>query len=63
MEDKKMIQWHPAFCSAVRLELRENKSDLVYEEEYNLGRKPIQIDLLVIRKTDRAQIYRRMRLR
>ena len=51
-----MIQWHPAFCSAVRLELRENKNDLLYEEEYNLGRKLIQINLLVIRKTDRTHI-------
>lgn len=46
------IQWHPAFCSAVRLELRENRGDLNYANEYNLNRKPIQIDLLVVTKSD-----------
>lgn len=46
------IQWHPAFCSAVRLELRENRGDLHYANEYNLNRKPIQIDLLVVTKSD-----------
>ncbi|MBD5507067.1 MAG: hypothetical protein HDR05_03170 [Lachnospiraceae bacterium] len=46
------IQWHPAFCSAVRLELRENRGDLQYANEYNLNRKPIQIDLLVVTKSD-----------
>ena len=44
-------QWHPAFCSAVKLELIENKGDLDYENEYNLNSKPIQIDLLVIKKS------------
>lgn len=40
-------QWHPAFCSAMRLELRGNKGDLDYSIEYNLGSKPLQIDLPV----------------
>ncbi len=44
-------QWHPAFCSTVKLELIENKGDLDYENEYNLNSKPIQIDLLVIKKS------------
>ncbi|MBD5136094.1 MAG: hypothetical protein HDT39_09075 [Lachnospiraceae bacterium] len=44
------MQWHPAFCSAVKLELRKNKDDLIYEKEHNLNSKPIQIDFLVIKK-------------
>lgn len=51
-DDQVRIQWHPAFCSAIRLELRENKTDLEYENEHNLGKKPLQIDLLVIKKSD-----------
>ena len=32
------------------LELAENREDLVYEKEYNLNTKPLEIDLLVIKK-------------
>lgn len=48
---QKRTQWHPGFCSAVRLELRDNREELDYTNEYNLNRKPIQIDLLVVKKT------------
>lgn len=48
IEDKK--QWHPAFCAAMELELKENKDILYYEREHNLSKKPLQIDLLVIKK-------------
>lgn len=46
----KDIQWHPAFISAMNLELLENKNDLVFEREYNLNTKPLEIDLLIIKK-------------
>ena len=44
------IQWHPGFVAAMNLELAENREDLVYEREYNLNTKPLEIDLLVIKK-------------
>ena len=44
-------QWHPAFCSAIKLELAENKEDLDYISEYNINTKPLQMDLLVIKKS------------
>lgn len=47
-EDKK--QWHPAFCAAMELEFKEDKDALDYEREHNLSKKPLQIDLLVIKK-------------
>ena len=47
------IQWHPAFCSAVRLELSKDKNVLEYQNEYNLNSKPLQVDLLVIHKNTR----------
>lgn len=43
-------QWHPAFCSAIKLEFRKNKDALYYTSEYNINTKPIQVDLLVIKK-------------
>lgn len=55
--NKKITQWHPAFCSALRLELSENKDDLVYHPEYGINTKPIQIDLLVITKTSSVVIH------
>ena len=49
-------QWHPAFCSAIKLELVENKEDLEYTNEYNINTKPIQVDLLVIKKSSDISI-------
>ena len=51
MTKETKTQWHPAFCAAVKLELIENKADLNYTNEYNLNSKPIQMDLLVIKKS------------
>ena len=50
LEIEEKIQWHPAFCSAMELELREYKKYLRYEREHNLGKMPLKIDFLVIRK-------------
>ena len=44
------IQWHPAFVSAMQLEFKEDREKLLFEKEHNLNTKPLQIDLLVIRK-------------
>lgn len=55
MSDTK-IQWHPGFVSAMNLELCENRTDLIYEKEYNLNTKPLEIDLLVIKKDRKAQM-------
>lgn len=56
MSDTKVIQWHPGFVAAVNLELAENRNDLIYEKEYNLNTKPLEIDLLVIKKEPHVQI-------
>ncbi len=55
MADKK-IQWHQAFTAAVCLEFSENRDDLIYEKEYNLNTKPLEIDLLVIKKQPHSKI-------
>lgn len=49
MKDTK-IQWHPGFVAAIALEFAKNREDLIYEKEYNLNTKPLEIDLLVIKK-------------
>lgn len=50
------IQWHPGFVAAMNLEFEENRDDLIYEKEYNLNTKPLEIDLLVIKKDSNVQI-------
>ena len=55
MSDTK-IQWHPGFVAAMALELREYREDLVFEKEYNLNTKPLEIDLLIIKKESPVQI-------
>ncbi len=58
MEDTK-IQWHPGVVAAMRLELREDREGLVFQEEYNLNTKPLEVDLLVIKKEPTAIIAMR----
>lgn len=53
---KTNIQWHPAFVSAMQLELKEYREWLLFEKEHNLNTKPLQIDLLVIRKEEAGNI-------
>lgn len=53
------IQWHPAFCSALKIELGEDADALVFEEEYRLGKKPMQADML-IRKISAVQIKKKI---
>ncbi len=55
MSDTK-IQWHPGFVAAMNLELEKNRADLIYEKEYNLNTKPLEIDLLIIKKVPDTQI-------
>lgn len=49
MKDTK-VQWHPGFVAAMNLELAKNRDNLVFVKEYNLNTKPLEIDLLVIKK-------------
>ena len=50
------IQWHPGFVAAMNLELADNRDKLIYEKEYNLNMKPLEIDLLVIKKDKNLQL-------
>lgn len=48
MDDTK-VQWHPGFCAAMRLELVEDKEMLEFYEEFTLNKKPLIMDMLVIK--------------
>ena len=44
--------WHPGYMGAMGLELRANKSDLEFDEFHTLSREALEIDLLIIKKSD-----------
>lgn len=50
------LQWHPAFCSSLQIELAGEP--LEFKNEYNLTRKPLQIDVLVIKKLSTRMIQK-----
>ena len=55
MKDTK-IQWHPGFVAAMNLEFVRNRDELIFEKEYNLNTKPLEIDLLVVKKETSVQL-------
>lgn len=55
MNDGK-LQWHPAFSAALHIELEEELEKIHIEEEHLLGKKPMQIDILVIKKNTEMPI-------
>lgn len=55
--EKIKIQWHPGFVAAMDMELREDRGILKLESEHNLNRKPLEIDLLVIKKEPYVEIH------
>ena len=46
------IQYHPAFASGLELLLWDYRFELNILTEYNLNRKPLQIDIVIVRKTE-----------
>ena len=50
INDKKLLQWHPAFYASLQIELAEDAPMLTFENEHLLSTKPIQIDVLIIKK-------------
>ena len=56
MTEELKTQWHPAFCAAFRLELREDIEYLECTNEFNLNSKPLEIDLLIVKKMREIEI-------
>ena len=49
-DNKQKLQWHPAFCAAMELEFQSDAGALKFLKEYPLSRKPLQIDLIVVKQ-------------
>lgn len=52
------IQWHPAFDAALKIELHDYEDILSFESEHLLSKKPMQIDLLIIKKQSHIHIHK-----
>jgi hypothetical protein len=50
-EDEEALAWHPAFFEAIQLELDEYSQDLQFIPEFPLNTKPLQIDVVIIKKS------------
>ena len=44
------LQWHPAFGAALRITLQDELEYLEMREEYLLSKKPLHMDILIIKK-------------
>ena len=53
---KAKIQYHPAFASGIELLMWEYQASLVIETEHELSRKPLKMDLLIIKKKEDVDI-------
>lgn len=52
--EKKLLQWHPAFFAGIQIELEEEADQLVFEQEHQLGTKPMGIDVLIKKENGKA---------
>ena len=50
------LQWHPAFFAGIQIEFSEEKEKLTFENEHQLGTKPKQIDVLIIKKESENEL-------
>ena len=50
--EKKPFQWHPANYAGLQIEFEDEKEYLSFEDEHQLGTKPMAIDILIIKNTE-----------
>lgn len=50
------LQWHLAFFAGIQIEFSEEKEKLTFENEHQLGTKPKQIDVLIIKKESETKL-------
>jgi len=53
---EKLLQWHAAFFAGIQIELEEEAEYLIFENEHMLGTKPMQVDVLIIKKNSEKKI-------
>lgn len=58
--EKTKLQWHPAFGVALRITMQDEMKYLEMHEEHLLSKKPLQMDILIIKKTQDIQIKKKI---
>lgn len=59
-KEAKPLQWHPAFYASLQIELEAEADKLIFENEHTLGTKPMQIDVIVIKKETDYQVKKNL---
>lgn len=54
--EKLLLQWHPAFYAGIRIEFGDEAEKLIFENEHQLGTKPKEIDVLIIKRNSSDRI-------
>lgn len=54
------LQWHPAFSAALHIELEDDMDALDIRNEYMLSKKPMQVDVLIIKKKPHKKIKKKI---
>ncbi len=57
---KQVLQWHPAFYAGIQIEFSEEAQKLIFENEHQLGTKPKEIDVLIVKKKTTEVIYKNL---
>ena len=55
-EKEQRLHWHPAFYAGMQIELQDEADKLTFEEEYLLGKEPLRMDMLLIKKNTKDKI-------
>lgn len=55
---KSDLQWHPAFYASIQIEFEAERDKLTFENEHQLGTKPKQIDVLIIKNNSKEPIHK-----
>lgn len=53
---KRLLQWHPGFYAGLQIELDKDAENLEFQNEYQIGTKPKEIDVLVIKKNTKSPV-------
>lgn len=57
-DDNKLVQWHPAFFAGIQIEFGDESCKFIFEQEYNLNMRPMQIDVIVIKKNIEVDVHK-----
>lgn len=53
-KEKRLLQWHPAFYAGIQIEFGEEAKSLTFRQEYPLGSRPRQIDVLIRKQKNKV---------